>query len=80
MRPYLKKPHHNKGLEEWLKVYALSSNPSTLKKEKEEEYCFNFVVFLPESPNSRLITIKEHSTEYLTRLFEREVSSKWRET
>jgi hypothetical protein len=29
MRPYLKKIYHKKGLVEWLKVKALSSNPST---------------------------------------------------
>jgi hypothetical protein len=31
-RPYLEETHHKKGLMEWLKVYALSSNPSTAKK------------------------------------------------
>jgi hypothetical protein len=30
-RPYLKKTLHKKGLVEWLKVKALSSNPSTAK-------------------------------------------------
>jgi hypothetical protein len=30
--PSLKKPHHKKGLVEWLKVWILSSNPSTAKK------------------------------------------------
>jgi hypothetical protein len=30
--PILKKTHHQKGLVEWLKVKALSSNPSTKKK------------------------------------------------
>jgi hypothetical protein len=34
MRSYLKKTHHKKGLVEWLKVQALSSNPSTTKKKK----------------------------------------------
>jgi hypothetical protein len=29
----LKKTHHKKGLVEWLKVKALSSNPSTAKKK-----------------------------------------------
>jgi hypothetical protein len=29
MRPYLEKTLHKKGLVEWLKVWALSSNPST---------------------------------------------------
>jgi hypothetical protein len=32
--PILKKTHHKKVLVEWLKVYALSSSPSTAKKEK----------------------------------------------
>jgi hypothetical protein len=29
-----RKTHHKKGLVEWLKVKALSSNPSTTKKKK----------------------------------------------
>jgi hypothetical protein len=33
-RPYLEKTFHNKGLVEWLKVQALSSNSSTTKKAK----------------------------------------------
>jgi ribosomal protein S21 len=33
----LKKTHHKKGLLEWLKVYALTSNPRTEKKKKEKE-------------------------------------------
>jgi hypothetical protein len=32
-RTYLEKSHHRKGLVEWLKVYTLSSNPSTGKKK-----------------------------------------------
>jgi hypothetical protein len=32
MKPYFKKTHHKKGLVEWLKVLALSSNPNTTKK------------------------------------------------
>jgi hypothetical protein len=32
-RPYLEKTHHQIGLMEWLKVVALSSNPSTVKKK-----------------------------------------------
>jgi hypothetical protein len=35
MRPYLEKPHHDKGLVEWLKVKALSSNPSTATTTKK---------------------------------------------
>jgi hypothetical protein len=31
----LKKTHHKKGLVEWLKVEALSSNPNTAKKKKK---------------------------------------------
>jgi ribosomal protein S21 len=36
LRPYLRKTHHKekKGLVEWLKVYTLSSSPSTAKKKK----------------------------------------------
>jgi hypothetical protein len=28
---------HKKGLEEWLKVKALSSSPSTVKKKKKDK-------------------------------------------
>jgi hypothetical protein len=31
-RPYLKNNNHRKGLVEWLKVKAQSSNPSAAKK------------------------------------------------
>jgi hypothetical protein len=34
-RPYLEKPFTNIELVEWLKVKALSSNPSTAKKQKQ---------------------------------------------
>jgi hypothetical protein len=37
VRPYLEKSHHKKGLAEWVKVKALSSNPSTSKKKKKEQ-------------------------------------------
>jgi hypothetical protein len=37
MRPHLKKPFTKIGLVEWLKVKALSSNPSTEKKEGRKE-------------------------------------------
>jgi hypothetical protein len=38
MRSYLEKTHHNKkGLVEWLKVYALSSSPSTEKNRKRRK-------------------------------------------
>jgi hypothetical protein len=33
MRPYLEKEITKKGLVEWLKVKALSSNPSTAKEK-----------------------------------------------
>jgi hypothetical protein len=33
MRPCLEKAHHKKRLVEWLKVKALSSNPSTQETE-----------------------------------------------
>jgi hypothetical protein len=33
LRPYLEKPFTKIGLVEWLKVKALSSNPSTTKKK-----------------------------------------------
>jgi hypothetical protein len=33
VRCYLEKTHQNKGLVEWLKVKALSPNPSTAKKK-----------------------------------------------
>jgi hypothetical protein len=35
MRPYLKNSFTKTGLVEWLKVKALSSSPSTTKKEKK---------------------------------------------
>jgi hypothetical protein len=35
--PYLEKPSTKIGLPVWLKVQALSSNPSTAKKKKERE-------------------------------------------
>jgi hypothetical protein len=35
MRYYLKKTLHKKRLVEWLKVQALSSNPTTAKKKKK---------------------------------------------
>jgi hypothetical protein len=35
MRPYLGKPFTKIGLVEWLKVKALSSNPSTANKKKK---------------------------------------------
>jgi hypothetical protein len=34
-RPYLKKTLHKKELKEWLKVKALTSSPSTTKREKK---------------------------------------------
>jgi hypothetical protein len=37
IRPYLKKPITEIGLVEWLKVKALSSNPSTEKKKSDPE-------------------------------------------
>jgi hypothetical protein len=37
MRSISKKPITKKGLVEWLKVKALSSSPSTAKKEKKEK-------------------------------------------
>jgi hypothetical protein len=38
MRPYLQKPFTKIVLEEWLKVRALNSNPSTKKKKKKAEF------------------------------------------
>jgi hypothetical protein len=35
--PILKKTHHKKGLVEWLKVLALSSSPSTVKKKNSSK-------------------------------------------
>jgi hypothetical protein len=38
LRPYLKNPFtKKKELVEWLKVKALSSNPSTAKKQKQKK-------------------------------------------
>jgi hypothetical protein len=39
VRPYLENTLHQKGLVEWLKVKALSSSPSTAKKEKKRNIC-----------------------------------------
>jgi hypothetical protein len=36
VRPYLEKTHHKKGMEEWFKGNALSSNPSTEKKNQKQ--------------------------------------------
>jgi hypothetical protein len=36
-RPYLEKPFTKKGLVEWLKVKALSSNSSTAKNKKQKK-------------------------------------------
>jgi hypothetical protein len=44
MRPYLEKTHHKKGLVEWLKCEALSSNPSIAKKEKKK-WSLPFILF-----------------------------------
>jgi hypothetical protein len=37
MRPYLKKSFSKIGLVEWLKVKALSSNPSNAKRKEKKE-------------------------------------------
>jgi hypothetical protein len=37
MRPCLAKTLHKKGLVEWLKVKALSSNPNAVKKKKKTQ-------------------------------------------
>jgi hypothetical protein len=39
---YLEKTVHKKGLLEWLKVWALSSNPSTEKKKSSYDIMFEF--------------------------------------
>jgi hypothetical protein len=36
MRPYLENIHHKKRAVEWLKVWALSSSPSTGKKTNKQ--------------------------------------------
>jgi hypothetical protein len=46
VRPYLQKPYHKKGLVEWLKVKALSSNPSTMKKKKKGIQLRRAVLFI----------------------------------
>jgi hypothetical protein len=37
MRPSLKKAYHKKVVVEWLKVRALSSNPSTAKQQQQQK-------------------------------------------
>jgi hypothetical protein len=36
-RNYLEKIHHKKGLLEWLRVYALTSNPKSEKKKATQK-------------------------------------------
>jgi hypothetical protein len=48
--PISEKPHHKKGLAEWLEVKALSSSPSTGKRKKKLflnswMYCHNLSKF-----------------------------------
>jgi hypothetical protein len=43
-RPYLKKPFTKIGLVGWLKVKALSLNPSTTKKKKKDKLKFPLAV------------------------------------
>jgi hypothetical protein len=45
VRPYLKKSFTKIGLVEWLKVKALSSNPSTTKTKKINELEVGFFSF-----------------------------------
>jgi hypothetical protein len=45
-RPYLEKPFTKIGLVEWLKVKALSSSPSTARKENMKRVLFCFSVAL----------------------------------
>jgi hypothetical protein len=55
MRLYLKKTHHRKGLVEWLKVKAQSSNPGTTKKPQKLcyigqywKYIFEYIYWTSE--------------------------------
>jgi hypothetical protein len=63
MRPYLEKTHHKKGLVEWLKVMALSSNPSITKKRKEKGtvvfYSYNAMVLNNEDGIPPVILLQE---------------------
>jgi hypothetical protein len=45
-RSYLENTHHKKGLEWWLKVLAMSSNPSTAKKKKKDLVQLSFSVLV----------------------------------
>jgi hypothetical protein len=57
VRPYLKKTHHKNVLVEWLKVKALSSNPSTAKKEKKKVlYVFMLTVEIRTNIKSFIIS------------------------
>jgi hypothetical protein len=46
LRPSLEKILHKKGLVEWLKVEALSSNPSTSKKPHNINYRLIYIFIL----------------------------------
>jgi hypothetical protein len=58
-RPYLEKTHHQKGMLEWLKVYALSSNPSTGKKKKLSVVACACYPSYTKSVNTRIRKYKE---------------------
>jgi hypothetical protein len=45
VRPYLKKPFTKIGLAEWLKVKALSLNPSTTEKKKDASFNTQQIIF-----------------------------------
>jgi hypothetical protein len=45
VRPYLEKTLHKKGLVEWLKVKALSSNPSTTKPNQNKKTQTNQILY-----------------------------------
>jgi hypothetical protein len=50
-RPHLEKSLHKNGLAEWLKVWALSSNPSTKKKKRKKKITSMFHVMQVNGQN-----------------------------
>jgi hypothetical protein len=55
-RPYLEKANHKKRLMEWLKVEALSSNPST----KKDKNILNILFFYSKPVIVKLHAYMEH--------------------
>jgi hypothetical protein len=72
MGPYLEKIHHRKGLVEWLKVEALSSNPSATHTKKACTHPilpiieFSVVCGLSVSPSRSFHEESRYSVSFIT--------------